>query len=100
MWLADGSNETILANTSNVGIGGINVNLDQDIEVGTRVDIQLNFSNPSTAFRCHGAVVRAIRESKKFYNIAIQFDPLDEVKGKFLEHKVSELIALEQKGKS
>ena len=42
----------------------------------------------------------AQKESEKFYNIGIQFEPLSELKHAFLDGKISELIDLEQKGKS
>jgi hypothetical protein len=100
IWLTDGINETILANTSNVGTGGLCVHLNQGIGVGTKVDININFTNTTTPFRCNGVVVRSARDSEKFYNIGIQFNPLNELKHAFLVEKVSELIALEQKGKS
>jgi len=99
MWLADGANETILANTSNIGVGGLAVHLSQWVDPGTKVDLQINFINPSTPFKCKGVVLRSCRDGDKFYNIGIQFDPMDEVKVAFLEGKVSELIKLEQKGK-
>ena len=99
IWLANGSNETILANTSNIGVGGLCVFLNQYIQVGTKVDLQINFTNPSTPFRCSGVVVRAVKDDEKFYDTGIQFDPLSELKLAFLEGKVAELIALENKGK-
>jgi hypothetical protein len=100
LWMADGSNETILANTSNIGIGGLCVYLNQGVSVGTKVDIQLNFTNSTTPFRCGGSVVRSIPESEKFYNIGIQFEPLNELKRSFLDGIISELVDLEQDGKS
>lgn len=100
MWMADGTNETILANTSNIGSGGLAVNLNQAIDLGTKVDIELNFTNPTTLFKCKGVVVRSIRESEKFYNVGIQFEPLGEIKFAFLDGKVSDLIEMEKKGKS
>ena len=100
MWLVNGLNETVLANTSNIGLGGLCVHLNQAIDLGTKVDIQLNFTNSTTPFRCRGVVVRSKQESEKFYNIGIQFEPLSELKSAFLDGQVSELIDLEQKGKS
>ena len=99
MWLDNGSNETILANTSNIGVGGMAVHLNEDIDLGTKVDVQLSFTNPTTPFKCRGVVMRCHRESEKFYNIGIQFEPLSELKLAFIEGKVSELIDLEQKEK-
>jgi hypothetical protein len=100
MWMSDGANETILANTSNIGIGGICVHLNQSVSVGMKVDVQLNFTGSTTPFKCHGVVVRSVREDDKFYNIGIEFEPLTELKYAFLDGKISELIDLEQKGKS
>ncbi len=100
LWLMDGSNETILANTSNIGAGGLCVHLNLSIELGTRADIQLQFNKPSTPFKCSGVVVRSRPESDKYFNIGIQFEPLTELKLAFIEGKVSELIELEQKGKA
>lgn len=100
IWLADGLNETMLANTSNVGLGGLCVQLNQEIDVGTKVDIQLNFTDTKTPFRCRGVVVRSKQESERIYNIGIQFEPLSEPKQAFLAGKISEIVALAQKGKS
>lgn len=100
MWLENGLNETVLANTANIGLGGLCVHLNQAISLGTKVDIQLNFTNTTTPFKCSGMVVRSEQESEKFYNIGIMFEPLGELKHSFLEGKISELIDLEKKGKS
>src|SRR5476651_634802 len=78
MWLADGTRETVLANTANIGLGGLSVHLDQAIEVGTKLDIQLQFTSVTTPFRCRGVVRRSVQESEKFYNIGIQFESLNE----------------------
>ena len=98
MWVINGPNETILANTSNIGLGGLAVHLNQSFEVGTKVDIQLNFTNPSTPFRCKGIVVRSFKDNDKFYNIGIVFEPMGDLKIAFLDSKVSELIEIERKG--
>ena len=100
LWLADGRNETMLANTSNLGLGGLCVCLNQGLSVGTKLDIQLQFTDTTTPFRCRGVVVRCVQESERFYNIGIQFEPLSELKHDFLDRKISEIIIIEQKGKS
>ncbi len=100
IWLANGLNETVLANTSNIGLGGLCVHLNQAIDVGTKVDVQLNFTNTTAPFRCRGVVARSVQESERFYNIGIQFEPLSELKHAFLAEKISEIIDFEQKGKS
>jgi hypothetical protein len=100
MWMANGSNETILANTSNIGCGGLSVHLNQEIGVGTKADIIITFENQTPSFSCCGVVVRSRQESEKFYNIGIRFEPLSASKRAFLDGKVSELIDLEPKVKS
>ena len=100
MWLVDGSNETILANTSNIGVGGICVHLNQGIAVGTKVDVTLSFRLSRIPFKSSGVVVRSRKESEKFYNIGIKFENLSNSNQAFLEKKVSEFIDLENKGKS
>ena len=100
MWPANGCNETILANTSDIGLGGLCVHLNQGFDVGTKADIILNFGNSIPPFRCSGMVVRSRRESEKFYDIGIRFESLSELQQAFLGQKISELINLEQKGKS
>jgi hypothetical protein len=100
IWPDNGPMETILANTSNVGIGGLCVHLNEAVQVGTKVDIQLHFAKTTTPFKCCGLVVRCEQESDQFYNTGIQFENLDELKYAFLNGKVSEIIRIEQKGKS
>ena len=100
LWLEDGCNEIVLANTSNIGVGGLCVHLNQGIKEGTKIDIQLHFTNTTTPFRCKGVVMHSMPESNRFYNVGIQFEPLSELKHAFLDGKVAEIIALEQKGQS
>jgi len=98
--LANGLNETMLANTANIGLGGLCVHLNQVVDIGTKVDIQLSFTNTTTPFRCKGTVVRCVEEGQEFYNIGIQFEPLSELKHAFLDGKISEILDLEKKGNS
>jgi len=99
IWLANGLNETMLANTANVGLGGLCVHLNQAVDIGIKVDIQLNFTNTTTPFRCSGKVVRCEQENPEFYNIGIQFEPLSELKHAFLDGKISEILDFEKKRK-
>ena len=97
----DGSSDTILANISNIGAGGLCVYLDQEILSGVKVDIRINFSSHSTPFKCRGIVVRSHAEKdKRFYATGIQFEPLSDLKRAFLSAIISELIALEKKGQN
>jgi len=99
IWMTDGTNETILANTSNIGVGGLCVSLNHSLQLGILVDIQLHFPGNSTPLKCQGKVLRSIAESERFFNIGIEFKPLSELQHAFVESKVSDLMALE-KGKS
>ena len=98
IWVGGVLNETILANTSNIGLGGLCVSLNQAVDLGTKIDIQLNFTNTTTPFRCTVIVVRCKQESERFYNTGIQFEPLSELKHAFLEGKIAEILDLEKKG--
>ena len=100
MWPASGPTETILANTSNVGVGGLCVFLNHEITVGTKVDVQLQFPNTTTLFKCRGLVVRCEQESEQFFNTGIQFEVLDEISYALLNGKISEIIRMEKKGKN
>jgi len=100
IWHDDGVNATTMAETSNIGVGGLAVNVSHEIMTMAKVGMQINFEIPSTAFRCRGVVLRCIKQKEALYHIAIQFDPMDEVKYAFLESKVAELIELEKKEKA
>ena len=75
------------------------MHLNQPLDLGAKVDIQLNFKNSTTHFKCTGVVVRSKKENEKFYNTGIEFDALSDLKNAFLLGQVAELIELEQKGK-
>ena len=97
MWVAQGVYDTVLAQTTNIGMGGLCVHLNQGIAPGMKVDIQIGFPDMTGTFKCKGAVVRCQQESQKIYNIGIQFEPLSELNHIFLDKKISELINLEKK---
>jgi len=99
MWPQEGRNEAILAQTSNVGCGGVCVHINEEIVVGRKIDIQIDFTRQTIPFRCKGTVVRCQRDGDRFYNLGIEFEHLSELKSAFIEEKVSELISLEKKGK-
>jgi hypothetical protein len=96
MWPANGSNETILAYTANIGAGGLCVFLNGFTNVGTKVDIELDFPNSTTPFKCKGTVVRCVKEDEKFYDTGIQFDSLDDLKFSFISSQVSDLLNKEK----
>ncbi len=100
MWMTNGSNETILANTTNIGLGGLCVHLNQGIGIGAKTDIILIFNGPTPAFKCQGVVVRSQKGDGKSYDIGVQFDPLNESQQTFLDGKIAEILDQEKKGKS
>jgi hypothetical protein len=98
IWLANGQETVLLANTANIGTGGLCVYLNEEVTVGTKVDIQLQFTDEtSTPFKCRGAVVRCQKQNNKYYDVGVQFEPLGELKHAFLDGKISELMALEKR---
>jgi hypothetical protein len=99
VWISDDITETMMANTSNIGVGGVCVFLHRDLIERAKVHIQLYFPEVTTPFKCSGHVLRCAPDGDKFYKIAIEFDPLNELQQAFMESKVSELLELE-KGKT
>jgi len=99
IWGEDSHCETILAYTSNIGVGGACVQLNQGFLKGLKVTVQLDFPRPDHPFKSKGVVVRCKDEGNKLYSIGIKFEALSEEKHAFMEAKVTELIRLEKKGK-
>ena len=98
LWLPEGHYDTVLATASDIGQGGLCVELNRDVVVGMKVDIEMDFNDGTMAFRCQGFVVRCQEQSNKLYNIGIQFEPLSETENIFLEKQIAKLINLEKKG--
>jgi Tfp pilus assembly protein PilZ len=98
MWAAEGVYDTVLSQTVDIGLGGLCVRLNQAIRVGTKVDIKIDFDNMPAPLKCQGRVVRCLEESKKVYNIGVQFEPLGQANYSFLERKINQLINSDQKG--
>ncbi len=90
----EGGLDTLLANTANIGAGGLSVHLDQRLEIGLKVDIRVDFSKTET-FQCCGRVLRCQENqpsgSPKFYAVAIVFEGLDEEKVFYLKKQVERL---------
>jgi hypothetical protein len=78
MWVAEGSYDTVLADASNIGQGGLCVEINHEIAQGTKVDIEINFNDSTPPFRCQGSVVRCRQQDNKVYNIGVQFGTLSE----------------------
>jgi Tfp pilus assembly protein PilZ len=100
MWVAEGSYDTVLADASNIGQGGLCVEINHEIAQGTKVDIEINFNDSTPPFRCQGSVVRCRQQDNKVYNIGVQFGTLSEPNRVILEGKISQLLNLEKKDKS
>lgn len=98
MWASGGIYDTVLAQTADIGLGGLCVHLNQAIAQGTKIDIQIDFTDGSPIFRCQGVVVRCQQDNKKEYNIGVQFEPLSEPNHALLEAKIAQLIKRENKG--
>jgi Tfp pilus assembly protein PilZ len=98
MWADEGVYDTVLSRTVDIGLGGLCVRLNQAIRIRTKVDIKIDFSDRPAPLKCKGSVVRCHEESKKVYNIGVQFEPLTPENQAFLAHKIDQLIQTEQKG--
>jgi len=97
IWLPEGHYDTVLANASNIGQGGLCVQINREIVVGIKVEIEIDFNDGTNALRCKGSVVRCRQESNKVYNIGIQFEPLGEAEQAYLDKKIAQLIHLGKK---
>ncbi len=106
VWRSDGSSEVLLANTANIGAGGLCVHSQQQLYVNAKVEVRVDFHKPNaTPFKSKGVVTRAelipgATLKENYYKIAIQFENLDDIKIAYLQGLVSELIDLENKGKA
>ncbi|MBI4309106.1 MAG: PilZ domain-containing protein [Candidatus Omnitrophica bacterium] len=100
-WRADSTQEVILANSANIGAGGLFVHLNQKILPGTKVEIKIEFAGQLKPFKCFGKVLRCQQPPqegiKKFFSLAVQFEPLEEHQQARLQGIVDGLIALENK---
>lgn len=98
VWRSDGAQQVFLASTHNIGAGGFCVRLDERVPVGAKLDVKIDFTNPSIPFKCKAIVVRSIELQYKTYEIGAEFDGLDEIKQTFLQGKISEIVAKDDHG--
>jgi hypothetical protein len=88
---------TIMANTANIGAGGLLVYLSQGLMVGAKVEIKIDFTQDES-LRCSGLVLRCQKnkegdeETKSPYSVAIVFEGLDEGKAVFLKEIIEKLL--------
>lgn len=99
LWLGNDFG-TIMANTANIGAGGLLVHLSQSLMIGAKVEIKIDFANDES-FRCTGLVLRCQKnkeedeEYRSPYSVAIVFDGLDENKLRTLQSIVEKLLTSE-----
>ena len=86
---------TILANTANIGAGGLLVHLNQKLAIEVKVEVRIEFSK-AEIFQCFGRVLRCHEDQssgeKTFYAIAIAFEGLDEAKIAYLKGRIDKLL--------
>lgn len=105
VWKRDGASEVIMANTANLGAGGMCVYLNETIAPETELDIKIDNFFEANPLKCHGKVVRC-REDKsaaagrqKFYEVGIEFISMDDDMRFYLSGFVERLMDLEGKRK-
>lgn len=98
VWQLDRNGEVLLAETTNIGAGGLCIKLNKSLLLGTVLDIRIDFTEPPIPFKCRGRVVRSTHKDDLVFEIGVEFDGLDEVKQSFLQGKVSDLMMKEQNG--
>ena len=101
-WRKDWTQEVILANTANIGAGGLCVHLNQRISPGTKVEIKIEFAGQAEPFKCFGKVLRcqpsAVQGTKTFFALAVEFEQLPEQQQIRLRGIVDGLIAGQARG--
>ena len=91
---------TIMANTANIGAGGLLVHLSEGLMIGAKIEIKIDFEKQES-FRCVGLVLRCQKnredpdEYRSPYSVAIVFDGLEESKQVFLQELVNKLLKTE-----
>jgi hypothetical protein len=96
LWQGNGY-ETIMAQTSNIGAGGILLHLNRSFMIGSKIEVKIDFTDQIT-FQCSGLVLRCQQnredsdERKGLYSVAIIFEGLDEAKTAHLKELVDNLI--------
>lgn len=98
MWVTQGLYDTVLAQMTDIGLGGLCARFNEEIALGIKLDIQIEFTDMKP-FTCKGFVVRCQKISEHDYNVGIQFESLNELQHGFLSGIISKLIIPESKGK-
>ncbi len=94
----DGHEESLLAHTENIGVGGICVIIKREIKMFSKVDLQLDLVDTGDLLIASGRVVWSIRrkamEAHKpmFYDIGIEFIELNAENQERLRNVILQMI--------
>ncbi len=104
LWCEGGGEDVILTQTVNIGAGGLLVHLIRSIEVGSVLEVSIEFPKQTTSFKCKARAVRCISiaddSGQKLFAVGVEFEPMHDVKHAYLQGVVSDLIALEKPQKN
>ena len=105
VWKQDGASEVVMANTANIGGGGMCVYLNETLSTGTVLDIKIENFFEAKPLKCRGKVVRCRADSsatngrQKFYEVGVEFIGMDDDQRAYLLGFVQRLMELEAKRK-
>ena len=103
IWHGGSGQSVIMANTANIGAGGMFVHLNEKIVPGTVIDVSITFPDQGMPFKCSGYVLRCessdAETTRRFFALAIRFDALNDAQFVRLQQTVDNLIAREQRNK-
>ena len=87
-----------MTKTANISAAGVLVHVEQQIAVGSKVDVRIDFFE-GVSFECWAKVVRCVDDGNipATYSVAISFEGLDETKVAFLKSLVLTLFGFEKK---
>jgi c-di-GMP-binding flagellar brake protein YcgR len=106
VWRQDGSSEVVMANTANIGGGGMCVYFNEALSLGTILDIKIENFFEGGPLKCRGKVLRCRADSsttnnrQRFFEIGIEFLEIDDAQRFYLVGFVERLIELESRKKT
>ena len=102
VWRQDGSSEVVMANTANIGGGGLCVYFNEALALETVLDIRIDNFFEGGPLKCRGKVVRCRDDStsgpkrQKFFEIGIEFIEMDDAQRLYLLGFVERLMNLKE----
>lgn len=102
VWRQDGSSEVVMANTANIGGGGMCVFLNEALALETVLDIRIDNFFEGGPLKCRGRVLRckadvsSTQKRQKFYEIGIEFIEMDDAQRLYFLGFVERLMALKE----